>query len=119
MNKQLPTPKAFKRSPPLEISTWYNVARFQGDSLAFLELGKGPAFGEQVINDDVARTEPQIRSDLARERRAKAPRRRKLRVVKHRAVELHRLQHFRQNIQAEPPIFVPDSQLRTTDGGTR
>jgi hypothetical protein len=23
MNKQLPTPKAFKRSPSLEISTWY------------------------------------------------------------------------------------------------
>ena len=52
------------------------------------------AFDQQVVNDHVPGGLIDIGRQLARVGRLKAPRRRKLRVEKKRAIQLYGLQHF-------------------------
>jgi hypothetical protein len=52
------------------------------------------AFDQQVVNDDVPGGLVDIRRQLARIGRLKAPRRRKLRVEKKRAIQLYSLQYL-------------------------
>jgi hypothetical protein len=93
-----------------------DITWLQRHAFAVVHTGGGAAFREQVKDDDVAAGR-EIGRHRDGGRRTKAPGSGKLTVVEHRAVELDRLQDFREDIQTQIP-FQPEFRQITADAGT-
>src|SRR5438046_3167744 len=97
------------------------------DSLSILDASERAPLHDQVIDDHVLRLARQMWRDQPGVWRDNAPRRRELRVVEQRALELHRPEDSREHIHwARRSLFrnlrhvdLPDKYYRDADKRTR